>query len=359
MSGGANGPAPVVTRRELVAAGAIAAAALALPGCGDGGGDEAVQSEPAATNPSEGKLAGKLVLRTCCREELVNAVVPAFMEKTGVTVRLIESDARDLLSWHGSEDADAGAGALDPVPDVVWGADQSWYEGSENLLAEYISGENDAMREGCRNAGGRITPLTREVTTLLVRNDKDGHGVTGYASLLDEGVATRVALEDPTVSEVGLAHLAGIVAELGELGEETPREFLAALLDGGALVTERGAALTELEDGVADVALVDEGCLVRDLLVDPTTVNVVYPEEGPLVTCGCTAIVVGCEHLSQAQAWVDFVTGTECQQLISTEAVARPVRADVADPEGFPEVGDPVVPAREALLEVWSEVLAR
>ena len=359
MSGGANGSTPVVTRRELLAAGTAAAVTLTLLGCDGGGGDEAVQSEPAATNPSEGKLGGKLVLRTCCREELVNAVVPAFMEKTGVTVRLVESGARDLLSWHGSGGANAGAGALDPVPDVVWGADQSWYAGSEDLLAEYISGENDAMREGCRNAGGRITPLTREVTTLLVRGDRDDLGVTGYASLLDEGVATRVALEDPTVSEVGLAHLAGIVSELGELGEEVPQEFLAALLDGGALVTERGAALAELEDGAADVTLVDEGCLVRDLLVDPAALDVVYPEEGPLVTCGCTAIVAGCEHLSQAQAWIDFVTGAECQQLISTEAVARPARADVADPEGFPEVGDPAVPAREALLEVWSQVRER
>ena len=74
------------------------------------------------------------------------------------------------------------------------------------------------------------------------------------------------------------------------------------------------------------------------------------------MTCGCTAIVLGCEHLAQAQAWIDFVTSQRCQQALVAEARTRSARADVADPDGLPEVGEAVVPEREVLLATWSQV---
>ena len=346
-----------LTRGAFLRACAAGGAAVALAGC-SGGGDENVQSEPVATNPSEGKLGGKLVVRASCPELLVNAVVPAFMEKTGVTVRLVEAPVSELLIWDEAE-------SLDPAPDVVWGADPSWYEGHEELLEEYISGENGAMRAGCRSVAGCVTPVTREVAVLAVRAGEaaptgsvdapaDERGITGYVSLLEEGLSGRAALPDPQTSACGALHVAAINRALSERGDDAALELLHTIRAQGAPVTDAADALVALVEGGCDVALVSESLVAQARGADALAVEPVCPEEGAYVTCGCTAIARGCAHLAQAQAWVDYVTGQECQQEIAREACARPVREDVQDPEGFPEVGEPSVPEREVLLGLWA-----
>lgn len=350
--------AHALTRRALLGTAALGAACAAagLSGCA-AGDDGAVSSEPAATNPLAGKLGGKLVLRTSCPEALINAALPAFMEKTGVAVRIVPCADAELLSWYGSGSAEGTGDPLEPAPDVVWGADPSWYVGSEGRLEEYISGENGVMREGCRSVGGRITPVTRDVAVIAVDEGAAGDlDVTGYEALLDERAAGLVAMEDPSASARGLAHLAGVVSGLSVRGADAPRECVGGLLAGGALVL-REDALDVLGREERAVALTSEQRAMQALLLEPPAPEPVYPAEGPCVTCVCTAIVAGCANLRQARAWVDFVTGRECQERLAADALARPARSDVADPEGLPDVGDPVVPDRAALLATWASVL--
>lgn len=367
--------------------GALSCAAL-LAGCDKHDEGSGGSAESAATNPMEGKLGGKLIVRTSYSEALINAVVPAFTEETGVSVRVIEAPVSELFSWYGS-DAASGAAALEPAADVAWGGDPSWYVGFEGLLDEYISGENNAMREDCRNVNGCITPVTREVAVIAMGAQSfEGDGfpeVTGYESLLDERLAEHVVMEDPAASECGLAHLAGIEAELGAaeavagagadeqddetadvqvdeqndagraLDEDAPWRYVSDLLAAGARVmTGDDARLAMADDSC--VALTSEQLVLCGLADGSLSLEPVYPRRGAFVTCGCTAIVLGCEHLAQAQAWIDFVTSQRCQQALVAEARTRSVRADVADPDALPEVGETVVPEREVLLATWSQV---
>ena len=359
----------------LVAAAAGLGAAAGLTGCS--GGDEGVSAEP--TNPSEGKLGGKLVLYTSCSESLINAAVPAFMQESGVAVTVVRGTTGELLSRL---EADFAAGMH--VADVVWGGDASWYEASSERFATYVAGENGAMREGCRNVGGTCTPVTREVAVLVrgvgekdVRaaadaDDGEGEGsaaesesvsspkVTGYTTLLSRGL-TDCAYEDPAASEAELLHLAGLAAGLGTSDPNAPWQWAQELSTAGVLSAE-----DEAGDGEAALAAVDEGTAAWGLSLEQPcvaaeraghAVEVVYPAEGEAVTCGCTAIVRDCANLAQAQAWVDYVVGQPCQQVLFSEAAARPVRADVNDPEGLPEVPDPKTVDREALLATWVSVV--
>lgn len=348
--------ARALTRRALIGAVALGAACAAagLPGCS--GGDVGAGSEPSASSPLAGRLGGRLVLRTTCPELLVNAVVPAFMEETGASVRIVPCGAAELLAWQDGG-APEGEAVPDLAPDVVWGADPSWYEGSEGRLEEYISGENDAMREGCRCAGGRVTPVTRDVAVIAVgEGAQEGTEVAGYESLLVEPIPGMVALEDPSLSERGLAHLAGISAGLSDRGADAPWECARALLRGGAAVVSSDP-LDPAATGGRALTLSSEQRVMQARLLGQHAPEPVYPVEGALVTCSCTAIVAGCPNLRQARAWVDFVTGRRCQELVAAEALARPARADVPDPDGLPDVGDPVVPDRQALLATWASVL--
>lgn len=350
--------ARVLSRRTLLGSLALGAACAAagLVGCSDGDGG-AVSAEPAATSPLAGKLGGKLVLRTSCSETLVNAAVSAFTEETGVAVRIVSSSDGELLSWYGGDSAEGAGSPLEPAPDVVWGADPSWYAGSEALLEEYISGENAAMREGCRSVGGRITPVTRDVAVIAVGEGAgDGAEVTGYEALLDERVVGSVAMEDPSTSARGLAHLAGIVSGLSGQSADAPWEYARDLLAGGALVSARDV-LDAPEREERAVALTSEQRLMQARLLESPAPDSVYPREGSCVTCECTAIVAGCANLRQARAWIDFVTGKACQERLAAEAFARPSRSDVAEPDGLPDVEDPTVPDRAGLLASWARVL--
>lgn len=423
---------PLATRRTALRAGALAAGvgllASGLVGCG--GGDEEVPSEPVSVDPSEGKLGGKLVLYTSCSESLVNAVVSAFMEELGVAVSVVRGKTGELLA-RVAEDGASGRG----VADVVWGGDASWYVGlaEAGLLEEHVSTENDAMRAGCGSVDGLCTPVTREVVVIALGQGADGSevpaegdeasegegglegdgasegddvsevpsevppaGVTGYASLVEVGVAGGVALEGPEESDAGLALAAcidvllssvegddaetgadGAAAEGTEAGEgatsenapvadlvtvdpNAPWEYLRDLLSmsvvaSGEEVGDGEAALEAVLLGGAGAALAfEQECVAA--VREGYELEVVHPEEGLVATLGCTAIVDGCENLEQARAWVDFVTGQACQQLIASEALGRPVREDVGDLEGLPEVGEVVGVDRERLVATWAAV---
>lgn len=427
--------ARLLARRTVLRA-ALAASACAGLGClaACSGGKENVPAEPAPTNPSEGKLGGKLVLYTSCTESLVNAVVPAFMEESGTAVRVVRGTTGELLARLGQE---AASGEV--VADVMWGGDASWYvptSGEKNPgepgsdadgspFQAYVSADNASMREGCGNVAGVATPVTREVAVIAVgagpaldgaggtaaAGDAAPDGVgddaaaaddatadsaegdagadaategadataastgadvasaepadavapTGYEDLLDRADATAaVAIERPEESAAALAHLAALRADLGKTDPDAPWAYAGELFAMAQVTStdEAGdgeAALAAVLEGDAVCALtLEQACLAS--AAEGLGVSVVYPEEGTLVTCGCTAIVRDCAHLSQARAWVDFVTGEACQRALAEQAFSRPVREGVEDPSGLPEVPSPQEVAREELLATWGSV---
>lgn len=222
--------------------------------------------------------------------------------------------------------------------------------------------------------------------------------VTGYRTLAGLGAAGgEVALESPETSDAGLAFITGVdaclsgaeaaadegasvdsasaggtgvaegptdnapVADLMTYDPNAPWEYLGGLLGSLEVVSadevgDGEAALDAvLLDGARAAFAFEQGCAVAAR--ECGGIEVVYPEEGLTVTRGCTAVVGGCENLVQARAWVDFVTGQECQQLIVTEALGRPVREDVSDPEGLPEVGEVTAVDRERLVSTWAAVV--
>ena len=207
----------------------------------------------------------------------------------------------------------------------------------ETYAAEWVMAGDGVPH--CEKCGGLVKP-----------------DVVLYGEPLDERVIGSVAMEDPSTSARGLAHLAGIVSGLSTRGADAPWEYVRELLAGGALVSAKDVLDAPGREERA-VALTSEQRLMQAHLLEPPAPESVYPVEGACVTCGCTAIVSGCANLRQARAWVDFVTGRACQERLAAEALARPARSDVAEPEGLPDADDPIVPDRAGLLVTWSRVL--
>lgn len=267
-----------------------------------------------------------------------------------------DAAAVEAVGPDGSGEAGGGTGSDDAA-----GSEEA--SGSEDA-----AGSDDAVEAGDDDASGDEPKAA------------DAPRVTGYRSLVEVGVEGGVALETPETSDAGLSLAAGIDALLAQpepsddmtaesaAGQEAdadpnaPWEYLRELLAMASVASEDEvgdgeAALDAVLLGEAGAAIASEqACAVAAR--EGSGLELVHPEEGLTVTRGCTAIVAGCENLEQARAWVDFVTGQACQQLIASEALGRPVREDVSDPEGLPEVGEAELTEvdRERLVSTWDAV---
>ncbi len=343
--------APQLTRRQAVAAGAVAVLGAAAGAVGAvgllSGGDESVPAEPtSADEASQAKLGGKLTMYTCCDETLINAFVPVFMQETDVVVDVVQKTAaqmRDLVA------AEVAAGR--PVADVVWGGDESWYAGGAAVFEKYVAAEGEKLREDCRNETGYVTTVSRDVCAIVVNKalaEELGVEVDGYESLLDEKLAGRVAVadagtdaaakasrdaaravgdllpayvttdEDGVVRPGGEAFLAAAWAQAGGAVRESSADVLIDVLDGGAaagLVYEQPAAAAARLTGDVEVVLPKEGCLVAP---------------------SCCAIVKGAGNLEQARAWMDYACSEAGQKAAAGKVTLRSVRDGIGSEDEFP-----------------------
>ena len=349
-----------LTRRTLVAGGAAlvaagAGVAVGVTRCSRGAADVPVEPSAGAEASEDGaaKLGGKLSLYTSCPEELVNAVVARFSQDAGVTVAVTRGSEAELVGQLLDGDVTGK-----PTADVIWGGEALWYAGVEGLSSGF-------------------EPVQREVGAFaLAEGLADGKKGTpaAYADLLATTLAGRVALCDPTSCEAGWLHLVAMLSEAsgtsagGTLGDDVSWAFVQELLAEGAVVcADEDAAVQALLDGNADVALVSEQC-ARQLARRTGQTTVAWPESAVGVADACASAVGGCLNERQAEAFVEFLTGRDGQQVVA-DALARPVADDVQVTGGDDVPADDdlevvqtdaavAVKQREEILAVWARVLA-
>lgn len=394
-----------LTRRSAVAGGALALLAVASAVFGVARcsrGDEDVPAEPsagdAAAASGSGSAAaprhgGKLTLYTSCSDSLVNAVVPAFSQETGIAVNVVQ-----MTSAQCQADVAAEVEAGSPAADVVWGGDASWFANPQNIYERYFSAENSSVLDEWRATDGYVTSVVREVCAILVnreRAEEAGLQIGGYVDLLDPKLAGLVAMADPHADATALTQVEAVLAvgdalaAEGEPGEaaaaaaesaadaeaadataaeasETPDDAAAsdapAVSSGSELLSalraQIGGAPYETSEDVAEAVL--SGAVVAGLVYEQQAaaaadlsdeVEVVYPAEGCLAAASCTAIARGCGNGEQARAWVDYVLTEACQRAAQDKAHARSVREGVAGEDGFALLESS--PGREEALAAW------
>lgn len=329
----------VVGGAALVVAGVGVAAGVAS--CTRGAAD--VPVEPTASgDDAEGasKLGGKLVLYSSCSQSLINAAVARFSQDTGVTVNVVRGTEAELATRMA---ADAANG--EPAADIVWGGDVAWLS---------VGVEKPVKAE-------------REVAALAVSPELKDAPET-YSDLLEADLAGRVALCDPATCEAGWLHLVGALAAGGALGSDVAWQFVADLLAVGAVVcASEDEALQMVLDGGVDVALVSEQ-QARHQARRTGEMGVAWPGGGLATATGCAAKVYGCRNASQADAFLDFLSGHDGQQVLA-DALARPVADGVSasGEDGMPsdddlEADGIAAPTdaeqRASLLATWESVRA-
>lgn len=349
-----------LTRRTLLAGGAAlvvagAGVAVGVTRCSRGAADVPVEPTAGAGGSEDeaAKLGGKLSLYTSCPEELVNAVVARFSQDAGVTVAVTRGSEAELVGQLLDGDV-----AGKPAADVIWGGEALWYAGVDGASSGLESVQCEvgafALAEGLAD-GKKGTPAA-------------------YADLLATALAGRVALCDPTSCEAGWLHLVAMLSEVsgtsagGTLGDDVSWTFVQELLAEGAVVcSDEDAAVQALLGGSVDVALVSEQC-ARQLARRTGQTTVAWPEFAVGVADACAGAVGGCLNERQAEAFVEFLTRRDGQQIVA-DALARPVADDVPvaggddvptddDVEVVATDADAAAKQREEILAAWARVLA-
>ena len=125
-------------RSFLKLTGSMAAVAgLGLVGCSGGG---STASTSASSTAAASQVGGKLTMYTPNSEGLVNNLVPAFEDATGITVDLIQAGTGELFKKLESEKGN-------PVADVIWGGAYTKYWSSAELFETYTAADNNGVIE--------------------------------------------------------------------------------------------------------------------------------------------------------------------------------------------------------------------
>ncbi|MBW7460575.1 ABC transporter substrate-binding protein, partial [Paenibacillus sepulcri] len=280
------------------------------------------------------KLSGKVVIYSTNNAEINNPNVNEFQERTGVQVELIAGGTGELLKRVEAEKDN-------PLGDVMFGGDIASLRAYGDYLEPYETKEKTNLNPGYLDTGSLYTPFTLLPMVIMYNKDlvSETDAPKSWNDLLNEKWKGKIAFADPGKSSSSFTQLATMLTAYGkddEKGWDFVKKFVAnldgKLLSGSGLVYE-GVASKEFAVGIT----LEEAAL--RYVEGGAPVGIVYPSEGTVVTPDGMAVIKGAKNQANAQAFIDFASGIDVQNLLQDEFLRRSVRNDVAPKSGLPEIG--------------------
>ncbi|MGY3747064.1 ABC transporter substrate-binding protein [Vagococcus salmoninarum] len=272
----------------------------------------------------------KLVIYSPNSEGLINATIPAFEEKYGIKVELIQAGSGELFKKLESE-------ATAPVADVIFGGTYTLYAQNAELFEEYVAAENDQVIEEYRNTNGYSTPYTLDGSVLVINPDlTKGMTIKGYKDLTNPELKGKIATADPANSSSAYSQLTNMLAAQGGYDSESAWKYVADLFTNidGKISSSSSNVYKTVADGEMAVGLTYEDPVVK-LINDGANVEIVYPEEGTVFLPANSAIIKNAGNMDNAKKFIDFIISKDVQNVLGTTTTNRPVRDDVDTSENM------------------------
>lgn len=285
---------------------------------------------PAETLPQ----TDTLTIYTTVSDATVETIVGEFEAQTGIKVELVTGGVGELLKRVESEKEN-------PLGDLIWGAALSSIQAYDaGLFEPYISANNDSIYPQYQIANGAYTVYGVAMRCLLVNtNLADGMDITGYESLLQDGLKGKIAMVDPSASSSGFGQLSNMLFDMGKENDPESEEawnfvteFCKAL--DGKLLNSSSAVWKGVCDGEYTVGLTYEEVALQ-AVKDGYPVKIVYCQEGAFGEATTAAIIKGAKNQANARAFIDFLTSYDVQTTLSSDLCLRGVRSDLAFSESF------------------------
>ena len=262
--------------------------------------------------PADLKTDEALVIYCPHPLDFINPVVSEFEERTGISVQVQTGGTGELLEMVAEQ--------KQPRCDIFWGGSLSTTIERRELFAPYISENESVVRPEFCNVEGNMTRFTDVPSVLMVNTNLiGGISIKGYGDLLQPELKGRIAMAngDP------------------EMGWDYVRAFCENL--DGNLLESSSAVYKGVAEGRYTVGLTFEEGAAHYVAGENSAVKLVYMEEGVISKPDVVCIAVGAEHMAEARAFVDFVTGRDAQTMIATTLDRRSVRTDVEEPDYLPD----------------------
>ena len=324
---------------------------LTLSGC---------SSTTEAETSTEKDSDSTLVVYSPNPEDLIEETVPAFEEKYGIKVDLVQASTGELFKK-------AEAEKESPVADVIFGGSYALFSSNENLFEPYISQENDQIIPEYQNKTGFYTPYTLDVSVIIANSSltKDIK-IEGYNDLLNPKLKGKIATADPSNASSAFAQLTNMLVDQGGYENEQAWTYVKNLftLVDGKIASSSSNVYKAVADGEMAVGLTYEDPALK-LLNDGVDVKVIYPKEGTVFLPGNAAIIKNAKHMENAKKFIDFILSQEIQDKLGTETTIRPIRKNAKTNKNMKamteikiatEDSDYVIKNKSAILKKYNDI---
>lgn len=304
-----------------------------------------------------------LVVYSPNSEGLIEAIIPAFEEETGIKVELQQVGTGELIKKLQAEKSD-------PVADIMFGGQDSHYIPNKDLFEEYVGNNDELVLEEYQNKSGVSTSYTIDGSCLVVNTNLIGDiKIESYEDLLNPELKGKIATGDPTNSSSSFAQLTNMLLAKGGYEDAKAWEYVEALFKNidGKVLSSSSSVYKSVADGEMIVGLSYEDPTVT-LEKDGAPVKVIYPSEGAVYLPAKTGIIKNAKHMDNAKAFIDFVQSQECQDNLGTTTTNRPVLKDVKIGDVMKPIGDIktieedqeyVIGHREEIVEKYKDIYSK
>ena len=216
--------------------------------------------------------------------------------------------------------------------DVLWGGSLLSVGSYSGFFKPYRTRNRDMFKDEFRETDESITCFSNVPSILIVNKDIIGNiEINGYEDLLAPELKGRIAYANPEKSSSAFEHLVNILYAMGDGNPENGWDYaekFASQLDGTLL-----GSSSEVYEGVANgkymVGLTFEEAAVT-MLSKGKHIDIIYMDEGVVFTPDGIYINKNTSHESEAEKFVDFLTGVSTQEFMAGNLGRRSVRRDVS-----------------------------
>ena len=276
-----------------------------------------------------------LVVYTPSATDVMNVCIPEFEAKTGIKVDIVTAGTGELLKRIEAEQGN-------PVGDIEWGGVVSVIAPKQYLFEPYKSPNESALLDSCKNTEGMITRNNIIPMVLLVNKNLIGDiKINGYADVLNPKLKGKIAFADPAKSSTSITHIVNMLYTIGATDQNKGWDYIKNLIKNlnGKLLTNSEAVPNGVAAGEYVVGLTHEE-LASATVRKGFPVEIVYMNEGVVVSPGTVQVIKGAKNLENAKKFVDFMTSKELQMLTATKLSMRASRNDVPAPSGLMQIKD-------------------
>lgn len=292
----------------------------ALAGCG---GNKGVEDTAIAAGESKttGAADKTLTVYTAGPEGLANKLVKEFESQSGIKVETFQGTTGKILARLEAEKSN-------PVADVVILASLPSAQGlkKEGLTLPYPGAKNaDKLNKDWSDPEGNYFSTSASALGIAYNTKLVTTPPASWSDLAKPEYKDQINIPDPSLSGSALDFITGYLSDKGDNGWSLFEQYKA---NGVAMAGANQEALDPVITGAKSIVAGAVDYMTYKAKAKGEPIDIVYPQEGTVVSPRPAAILKSTKHEENAKAFIDYLLSDSAQKLVS-DAALLPGRTDI------------------------------